>query len=146
MGTNFDTMCIEGCPLSFWKALICKGFPYYFNETRLWGDVKLSPQSLVLFFVTILFNEKSEPWPFFGQVWPILNFSDRCFLSFIHSFFIRRIKLSTPVISNRGRQVSRNMEMLDAISNALISASLPAIMIRTVEPKLLLTMWQKEAG
>ena len=60
-----------------------KGFSILFNETRLWGDVKLSPQSLVLFFVTILFNEKSEPWPFFGQVWPIINFSDRCFLSFI---------------------------------------------------------------
>ena len=46
-----------------------------FNETRLCGGVKPLPQSLVLFYATIPFNEKSEVCPFFGQVCASFNYS-----------------------------------------------------------------------
>ena len=65
----------NGCPVSFWKPLICKSFSIRFNETRLCGDVRSSPQSLVLFYRGIPFNERSEVCPLLGKVCSTVNYS-----------------------------------------------------------------------
>ena len=87
----------NGCPVSFYFLLICKGFSIRFNETRLCGDVRSSPQSLVLFYRGIPFNERSEVCPLLGKVCSKWNPSE----IYVSEGFLRRLVLLEYNITNQ---------------------------------------------